>query len=82
MYRSIIACDVITSISTFLWAGHCSTGAFSYASHCMLDMSDNYRPVAGYINICPEVSYCLWIRRLLDSFYSPVKAYYFITACN
>ena len=28
----------------------------AYASHCMLDMSDNYRPVAGFINICPSVS--------------------------
>jgi len=34
----------------------CSGGTLAYASTCMLDSSDNNRPVAGYINICPSVS--------------------------
>ena len=34
----------------------CSGGTLAYASYCMLDISDNNRPVAGYINICPSVS--------------------------
>ena len=29
---------------------------YSYGSHCMLDPELNYRPVVGYINICPLVS--------------------------
>ena len=34
---------------------NCNRGALAYASQCMLDVSDNNRPVAGYINICPSV---------------------------
>ena len=34
----------------------CFSGALAYASYCMLDISDNNRPVAGHINICPSVS--------------------------
>ena len=35
----------------------CWFGILAYASHCVLDISDNNRPVVGYINICPNVSY-------------------------
>ena len=45
------------SIHLVLIIGDCSGGTLAYASTCMLDSNDNYRPVAGYINICPSVSY-------------------------
>ena len=35
----------------------CSSSTLAYASYCMLDISDNSRPVAGYINICPLVRF-------------------------
>ena len=50
---------------TILSSDSCSGGTLAYASHCMLDMGDNYRPVAGYTNICPSVSWCIAIN--LDS---------------
>ena len=40
-------CNIIT--------GTCGAGALAYASTCMVDVSGNGRPVAGYINICPLV---------------------------
>ena len=51
---------------TILSLAICSRGPLAYASHCMLDMGDNYRPVAGYTNICPLVSllmhcYCIYL---------------------
>jgi len=46
--------------------GTCNRGTLAYASHCMLDMSDNYRPVAGYINICPSVSLSLHALYLME----------------
>ena len=36
---------------------NCLGGTLAYASHCMLDISDNNRPIAGFINICPSVRY-------------------------
>ena len=41
----------------YLLLGHCSGGTLAYASHCMLDSSDNNRPIAGFINICPSVRF-------------------------
>lgn len=32
----------------------CAGGTLAYASACMLDVNDNNRPVAGYINVCPS----------------------------
>ena len=48
---------VLTCLYTFAISGTChrSGGAIAHASFCMLDMNDNNRPVAGHINICPQV---------------------------
>ena len=40
-----------------MYLDYCSGGTLAYASHCMLDSSDNNRPIAGFINICPSVRY-------------------------
>ena len=37
-----------------MYVAACYLGTLAYASHCMLDVSDN-RPVAGYITICLAV---------------------------
>ena len=41
----------------YLILAGCSGGTLAYASYCMLDISDNNRPIAGHINICPSVRY-------------------------
>ena len=28
---------------------------YAYSSACIVDISQNYKPIAGYINICPQV---------------------------
>ena len=51
-----------TIICIFLfYAVGCSGSTLAFASHCVLDSSDNNRPVVGFMNICPLVSYCLII---------------------
>ena len=45
-------------VSVIMW--HmiaCGSDTIAYASHCVLDSSNDNRPIAGVINICPKVSY-------------------------
>ena len=49
----------------------CAGDNLVYASACMLDSSDNYRPIAGHIYICSTVSHCLMLL-CLTLFYSYV----------
>ena len=39
----------------FILLEFCTGNVLAFASTCMLDVSDNNRPVAGFINICPLV---------------------------
>ena len=47
---------------------NCFGGTLAYASNCMLDISDNNRPVAGYINICPSVSILCKTKNIMISY--------------
>ena len=38
-----------------LFSDYCVEDVLAFASHCVMDKSDNNRPVAGFINICPLV---------------------------
>ena len=51
----VIFCNRIY-IHIHISIANCHRGTLAYASTCMVDVSDNNRPVAGYINICPAVS--------------------------
>ena len=44
-------------VATCILLGNCRSSTLAYASYCMLDIGDNNRPIAGYINICPSVRY-------------------------
>ena len=45
----------------------CVRGSLAHALHCVLDSSDNNRPVAGRINICPSVRYVTVIFYLIQN---------------
>ena len=47
----------------------CAGGTLAYASACMLDVNDNNRPVAGYINICPSVRLTILLTLLVQFFF-------------
>ena len=46
--------DTCVHLAYFLLAS-CTFDSLAHASHCVLDSSDNNRPVVGHINICPTV---------------------------
>ena len=45
----------------YTYAASCYLGTLAYASHCMLDVSDNNRPMVGYITMCLSVRYYYYI---------------------
>ena len=55
-YNSMSLYILVVCLSYFYIVG-CSGSTLAFASHCVLDSSDNNRPVVGFMNICPLVSY-------------------------
>ena len=76
--RTVCMCNIYC-MAAYAILGRCGR-ARAYASHCLLDSSDNNRPVMGYINICPAVRLLLefiiflW-RKVSDSQYCLYKIY-------
>ncbi|XP_065916685.1 uncharacterized protein [Dysidea avara] len=47
--------DYLLFVSASSRTPYCRAGSLAHASYCVLDSSDNNRPVVGHINICPSL---------------------------